>query len=317
MQRRALLAASALLALPARAQNFPTKPIRILVPFAPGGFTDILARFLADRLAAPLGQPLVVDNRPGAGGSIAAEAVAKSPPDGHTLLLASLAVFAINRPLYGSVPYDPEGFAMLGFVASQPNVLLVGRDTGIASVAELIARARAAPESLAYASFGVGSVTHLTTAYMESVAGMKLLHVPYRGSAPGLAALMGGQVQLMFDGAGTALPLIREGRVRAIGVSSLARAGDLPDVPAIAETLPGFDMVGWFALVAPGATPAPVQDRLRRELAAVMAGADYQKLLADRAAVPVAVAPDQAAGFLASERARWEGAVRQSGAKPE
>jgi tripartite-type tricarboxylate transporter receptor subunit TctC len=317
IHRRTLLAAPALLATPALAQNFPTRPIRVLVPFAPGGFTDILGRFLADRLAGPLGQPLIIENKPGAGGNIAAEQVAKSTPDGHTLLLASIAVFAINAPLYGRLPYDPESLEVVGFVASQPNVLLAGNDTRITSIAELVSRAKAAPESLAYASFGVGSVSHLTMAYMAEALGIKLLHVPYRGSAPALAALMGGEVQLLFDGAGTALPMIRAGRVRALGVTSVARAPDMPEVPAIAETLPGFDMVGWFALAAPGATPAPVLARLRAETEAVLASADFAKLLAERAAVRVPVTPDQAGAFLAGERARWAQAVRQSGAKVE
>lgn len=317
MHRRSLLAAPALLALPAHAQSFPSKPIRVLVPFAPGGFTDILGRFLADRLTPALGQSLIIENRPGAGGNIAADAVAKSAPDGHTLLLASVAVFAINGPLYGTLPYDPESFAMVGFVASQPNVLLANNDTGIDSVATLIARAKAAPESLAYASNGNGSVTHLTTALLETMAGIKLLHVPYRGSAPGLADLMGGRVQVMFDGAGTAIPQYRGGQVRAIGVSSAARAPDIPEVPAVAETLPGFDMTGWFALAAPGATPAPALDRLRSEVAVVMQSADFARLLRDRAAVKVPVPIADAGPFLAAERARWGEAVRRSGARVE
>lgn len=315
IRRRVLLAAPALLSAPARAQDFPARPLRILVPFAAGGFTDILARFIGERLSAALGQAVVIDNRPGAGGTIAAEMVARATPDGHTLLLASVAVFAINPALYPSLPYAPEELGLLGVVATQPNILLANPATGIGSVPDLVARARAQPGAIAYASNGNGSVTHLTAAMLAAEAGIELLHVPYRGSAPGLVDLVAGRVQVMFDGAGTALPQVQGGQARAIGLSWNRRLAELPDVPAIAETLPGFDMSSWFALATASASPAPARARLRAELAAVLASEAYARLLRERAAEPMDVAPEAFPAFLAAERTRWAEAVRRSGAR--
>jgi tripartite-type tricarboxylate transporter receptor subunit TctC len=310
--RRTLLAAPALIGT-ARAQ----RQSRMLVPFAAGGFTDILARFLAEPLGAALGAPVIVENRPGAGGTIAAEMVAKAPPDGSTMILASVAVFAINPALYPTLPYAPDDLALAGVVATQPNILLAHPGAGIGSVTELIDRARERPGAIAYASNGNGSVTHLTAAMLAAQAGIELLHVPYRGSAPGLVDLAAGRVQIMFDGAGTALPQVQGGQARAIGLSWNRRLAALPDVPAISETLPGFDMSSWFALAAHSATPAPALSRLRAEVAAITAAPGFRRLLAERAAEPMDVPVDRFAPFLAAERVRWGEAVRRSGAKVE
>jgi tripartite-type tricarboxylate transporter receptor subunit TctC len=320
-RRRGILAASLLASLsagrPAAAQEFPARPLRLLVPFAPGGFTDILARYIADRLGAALGQPVVVDNRPGAGGNIAAEMVAKAQPDGHTLLLASVAVFAINPALYPILPYDPAELGIIGVAATQPNILLAWPEAGIGSVPELIAAARAKPGSIAYASNGNGSVTHLTAAMLAAQAGIELLHVPYRGSAPGLADLIAGRVQIMFDGAGTALPQVRGGTARAIGLSWNRRLSELPDVPAISETLPGFDMSSWFALAGHAAMPAPAMARLADEVGRILGSDAFLRLLKERQAEPVRVSAAELPAFVAGERARWAEAVRRSGAKVE
>jgi tripartite-type tricarboxylate transporter receptor subunit TctC len=313
MLRRTLLAGPALLARPARAQ----RPTRLLVPFAAGGFTDILARFLAEPLGAALGAPVVVENRPGAGGTIAAEMVAKAPPDGSTLILASVAVFAINPALYPALPYAPDDLALAGVVATQPNILLAHPGAGFDSVAGLVAAARARPGAIAYASNGNGSVTHLTASMLAAQAGIDLLHVPYRGSAPGLLDLAAGRVQIMFDGAGTALPQVQAGHARAIGLSWNRRLGALPDVPAISETLPGFDMSSWFALATHAATPPPALAKLRAEVAAITAAAPFRRLLAERAAEPMDVPVADFPAFLAAERTRWAEAVRRSGAKVE
>jgi tripartite-type tricarboxylate transporter receptor subunit TctC len=313
MLRRSLLAAPVLLAAPARAQ----RPIRLLVPFAAGGFTDILARFLAEPLGAALGGTVVVENRPGAGGNIAAEIVAKAPPDGSTLLLASVAVFAINPALYPTLPYAPDDLALAGVVATQPNILLAHPGAGFDSVPGLIAAARARPDAIAYASNGNGSVTHLTAAMLAAQAGISLLHVPYRGSAPGLLDLAAGRVQVMFDGAGTALPQVQAGHARAIGLSWNRRLSALPDVPAISETLPGFDMSSWFALATHAATPAPALARLRAETAAITASPGFRRLLAERSAEPMDVPAASFPTFMTAERARWSEAVRRSGARVE
>lgn len=322
IQRRGLLATplmlSALgLATPALAQGFPTRPLRILVPFAPGGFTDILGRYLSDRLSQALGQPVVVENKPGAGGNIAAEQVTKAPADGHTLILASVSVFAINQALYASLPYDPADLAILGVVATQPNILLAWPGLGVNSVPELIAAAKAKPGAIAYGSFGVGSVSHLTAAMLAAEAGVEMLHVPYRGSAPAQADLIAGRVQVLFDGAGTALPQVRAGNARAIGLSWNQRLAELPDVPSIAETLPGFDMSSWFALAGHAGMPAASLARLRLELGRILESDAYLRLLKERQAEPVPVPAAELPAFLAAERTRWAEAVRRSGAKVE
>ncbi|MCC7282071.1 MAG: tripartite tricarboxylate transporter substrate binding protein [Acetobacteraceae bacterium] len=322
IQRRGLFASPLLLApfalgQPALAQDFPARPLRLLVPFAPGGFTDILARYIADQLGRALGQPVVVENRPGAGGSIAAEQVAKAAPDGHTLLLASVAVFAINPALYPSLPYDPAALALVDVVATQPNILLANPASGIGSVPELIAAAKAKPGTIAYASNGNGSVTHLTMAMLAAEAGIELLHVPYRGSAPGLVDLVAGRVQVMFDGAGTALPQVAGGAARAIGLSWDRRLAELPDVPPISATLPGFDMSAWFALAGHAGMPGPVMTELRRAVGQILASEPFLRLLKERQAEPVRIGGADLPAFVAAERGRWAEAVRRSGARVE
>jgi tripartite-type tricarboxylate transporter receptor subunit TctC len=226
-------------------------------------------------------------------------------------------VFAINPALYPSLPYDPAELGIIGVAATQPSILLAYPGAGIGSVPELIQAAKARPGAIAYASNGNGSVTHLTAAMLAAQAGIELLHVPYRGSAPGLADLIAGRVQIMFDGAGTALPQVKGGTARAIGLSWKQRLADLPDVPAIAETLPGFDMSSWFALAGHATMAPPTMARLRAELGRILGSEPYLRLLKERAAESVSVSEAQLPGFLVAERARWAEAVRRSGAKVE
>lgn len=315
--RRALLAAPAILAWPARAQDFPTKPVRILVPFAPGGFTDVLGRFIGDRLSQALGQPVVVENKPGAGGNIAAEVVVKGPADGYTLILGSVSVFAINRVLYAKLSYDPDELGVIAVVAAQPNILLAWSGLGVRTVAELIAAAKAKPGAIAYGSFGVGSVAHLTSALFAAEAGIDVLHVPYRGSTPAEADLITGRIQMLFDGGGSAMPHIQAGNAIPLGVSTIDRLADLPDIPPIADTLPGFDMPPWFGLAGHAGTPPAVMARLRDEVGRILHSEPYRRFLRDRQANLVTAALADLPAFLAAERIRWAKAVRQSGATVE
>ena len=323
--RRLVLALATVPALPAlaRAQAAwtPDRPLRILVPFPAGGTADILARTVAERLSPRLGQPVVVENRPGAGGNIAAEAASRATPDGLTMLLGGTGVLSINAALYQRLPFDPvTAFAPVGVLADYANVLLVNparRD--FADLRALIAAARAEPGRIAYASNGPGSVTHLTAEMMRAAAGgIELLHVPYRGSAPGLAALLAGEVTMMFDGAPTASAQVRQGALKALAVTTPSRIPALPDVPTMAEAgLPGFEAGTWFGLFVPAATPSPALARLRAEAAAITADAGFRAWLAQQAASPPAVAVDGIPAMLAAERARWAEAVRVSGARAD
>lgn len=316
-RRSLLLAAPACLGFgqPARAQ---ARPLRIVVPFGPGGFSDLLARHLAEALAAPLAASLVVENRPGAGGNIAAELVARAEPDGTTLLLAGQAITSINPALYARLPFDPvRDFAAVAFLAAAPNILLGGPGTPGGTLAGLVAAARAQPETLAYGSVGVGSVTHLAAAMLEAAAGIRMTHVPYRAAGQAQADLRAGRIAAMFENSGSALAAVRGGGVVALGVSSARRMAELPEVPAIAEGFPGFEADGWFALLAPAGVPEPTLARLRAATDAVAASPGFERFLAERGARPMGVAAGDAARFLAADRARWGDAVRTSGARAE
>lgn len=316
--RRGVVVGAAVLASgAARAQAWsPTRPVRLVVPFAPGGLTDILARALAEQLQPRLGQAVVVENRAGAGGNLAAEAVARAEPDGHTLLVATQGIIAINSALFRRLPYDPDAdFTPLAFMARQPNLLVANPGfAGAGSVAALVAAAKAAPAPLAYGSNGVGSFTHLSMELFRMKAGITLTHVPYRGSAPMLADLIGGQITLAMDAVGTSMPHVVAGTLKAVAVTSAARAPSLAGIPAIAETLPGYDASPWYAVFGPARAPAPVLARLEAELRGVLDSQAWKALLAQRQADPVA--EDRAAliRMLAVEVPAWREAVRASGA---
>jgi len=288
---------------------WPTRPLRMIVAFAPGGFTDIAARLLAERLAAALGQPVAVDNRAGAAGIIGTEAAARAAPDGHTLLMGTISTHAMNPGLYRTLPYDPVAdFAPAAGVATAPNLLVAHPSLGLRDVAALLARARERPGALTYASGGNGTSSHLAGELFKSLAGVDLLHVPFRSTAPAASALVAGQVDLMFDTLPSALPHAREGRLVALGVTSAARFGAVPDIPAVAETVPGFGMGVWTALFVPAGTPRPVIETL------AAATRDALPRLGDRFAElgmePLPAGPDELLAYLRGEIAKWTGVIR-------
>jgi tripartite-type tricarboxylate transporter receptor subunit TctC len=324
MQRwtnRLALAAFAVLcaafATGASAQGFPTKPIRIVVPFPAGGTTDVLARAAAQKLTETLGQPAVVDNRPGAGGNIGAELVAKSAPDGYTLLMGTVGTHAINPGLYPKLPYDHvKDFAPVILVAGVPNVLVVNPSLPVNSVQELVAYAKANPGKLNFASSGNGTSIHLSAELFKLMAGVQMTHVPYKGSAPALQDLVGGQVQLMFDNMPSSLALIKAGKLKALAVTSKERAPALPDVPTIAESgLPGYDASSWFGLLAPAGTPPPAIARLNGEIAKWLATPEAREKLLAQGANAAGGTPEDFARFIAAETAKWQKVVKESGAK--
>jgi len=299
---------------------YPNHPVRIVVPFPAGGTTDILARATAQKLTETLGQPFVVENRPGAAGNIGAEIVAKSPPDGYTMLMGTVGTHAINASLYEKMPYDHvKDFVPVVLVAGVPNVLVVHPSVPAKSVQELIAYAKANPGKLNFASSGSGTSIHLSGELFKTMTGVSMQHVPYKGSAPALADLTGGQVQLMFDNLPSALPLIKAGKLRALAVTSLARASALPDVPTVAESgLPGFEASSWFGLLAPAGTPKDVITKVNAEVAKWLATPEAkEKLAAQGAIVASGLTPDDFTRHIASETTKWQKVVKDSGAKVE
>ena len=299
------------------AQAYPTKPIRIVVPFPAGGTTDVLARAAAQKLAETLGQPAVVDNRPGAGGNIGAELVAKSAPDGYTLLMGTVGTHAINPGLYPKLPYDHvKDFAPVILVAGVPNVLVINPALPVNSVPELIAYAKANPGKLNFASSGNGTSIHLSAELFKTIAGVQMTHVPYKGSAPALQDLVGGQVQLMFDNLPSSLALIKGGKLKALAVTSGARAAALPDVPTLAESgLPGFEASSWFGLLAPTGTPSSVIAKLNGEIAKWLATPEAKEKLLAQGANAAGGTAEEFAQFIAAETAKWQKVVKESGAK--
>jgi len=321
LRRLAGLAALAVLAITAAqaADVYPTKPLRIIVPFPPGGPADALARTVGDKLAASLGQPVVVDNRPGAGGNIGMELAAKAPPDGHTLVLAPAGNLTVNPSLYRSVPYDVgRDFAPVTVIAAVPNVLVVNPQVPAKDVAELIAYAKGNPGRLNYASPGAGSGAHLAGELLKSSAGIDIVHVPYNGIAPAVAAVISGDVQMMFAAAPTALPQIAGGKLRPLAVASPKRIAAAPALPTMdASGLPGFDVTSWYSIVAPAGTPPAVIDRLQREIARTLEMPDVKARLAGLGAEPIANTPAEFAAMIGSETAKWGKIVKDAGIKVE
>jgi tripartite-type tricarboxylate transporter receptor subunit TctC len=297
---------------------YPNKPIRLLIGYPPGGATDIVARILAQKLGERLGQPVVVDNLPGAGGIIATDKVAKAAPDGYTLVLANTA-HGINPSLYKSLPYDAvASFAPVIKVADLTLVLVVNPAFPARSVGELIALARARPGELHYASSGVGQSLHLAGELLKSMAGVDIVHVPYKGSAPARADLLAGQVEMMFESAIGVLPFVQAGRLRALGVSGAQRSPALPDVPTLAEAgVAGYEASGWLGILAPAGTPPGIVASLNADLNAVLRQADMSAQLARNGADVAGGPPDQFAAFVAAEIAKWAKVVRATGLKAE
>ena len=304
-------------AFAASGQPYPNHAIRLIVPFPAGGTTDILARAAAQKLTESMGQSVVVDNRPGAGGNIGADVVAKSAPDGFTLLMGTVGTHAINPSLYAKMPYDHvKDFTPVVLVAGVPNVLVVNPSLPVNSVADLIKLAKAKPGSINFASSGNGTSIHLSGELFKTMAGVDMTHVPYKGSAPALTDLIGGQVQVMFDNLPSSLPYIKAGKLRAIAVTSSKRAPALPDVPTISESgLPGFDASSWFGILAPAGTPPAVVARLNTEVNKWLQTPEAKEQLLAQGAQAAGGAPEQFAAFIRSETDKWAKVVKASGAK--
>ena len=301
----------------ASAQGYPNRTIRLVVPFPAGGTTDILAREVAQKLSEVFGQSVVVDNRPGAAGNIGSDLVAKSAPDGYTLLMGTVGTHAINPSLYSKMPYDHvKDFAPVVLVAGVPNVLVVNPALPVNSVADLIKLAKDKPGQINFASSGSGTSIHLSGELFKTMAGVDMTHVPYKGSSPALTDLIGGQVQIMFDNLPSALPQIKGGRLRAIAVTSLKRAPVLPDIPTINESgLPGFEASSWFGMLAPAGTPAAIVARINAEVNKWLQSADAREKLLGQGAEAAGGSPEQFANHIRAESEKWAKVVKASGAK--
>lgn len=302
----------------AQAANWPARPIKLVVGYAPGGATDVVARLVAVKLGEQLGQPVVVDNRSGANSNVGAEAVAHAPADGYTLYVFTIAN-TINASLYDKLGYDPQkDFEPIGLIAKIPNILVVNPKLPIKTVADYVRFAKESPNGVTFASSGSGSSIHLSGEMFKMYAKLNMLHVPYRGSAPAVTDLLGGQVQSMFDNTPSSLPHVKAGRLRAIAITSAQRSPLLPDAPTVAESgYPGFDVQSWFSLAAPTGTPQPVIARVNAALNQVLAAPEMRQRLLDLAATPEPGTPEQLRSFIAAETRRWHEVVKQSGAKAE
>jgi tripartite-type tricarboxylate transporter receptor subunit TctC len=320
--RRTFLAAClsvAALGGSATAQDYPSRPVKIVVPFPAGGSNDIIARILAQKLSDRTGQQFFVENRGGAGGNIGAEAVASSEPDGYTLLLAAPGPLTSNATLYKNLPFDPtKAFAPVALVAQVPIVLMVHPAVEAKNVKDLIALAKAKPGSINFGSSGNGSTNHLAGELLKSMAGVNIVHVPYKGAAPAMNDLVAGHIPVMFDNMPAVLPQVQGKRVNAIAVAGAKRASAMPDVPTVAESgVPGFDASAWFGLVAPAKTPPAVLKKLEGEVAAILKMPDVQKRFTELGAEPGDVAGAAFGKFLADETTKWTKVIQASGAKVE
>ncbi len=316
---RAALAWPLAVAVPTGSWAQAGKPLRLVVPFTPGGSTDILARALAPKLAAALGVQVLVDNKPGAGGSLGAAEVAKAEADGNTLLMGHIGTLAVNPAIYPRLAYDPvKSFAPVAWVARVPNVLVVPAASKARTFNDFINGARANPGRYTYSSGGNGSAAHITFEYLKLRAQIFMLHIPYRGTAPSVTDLMAGQVDATFTGAPAVLPQVRSGRLRALAVSSPQRIGPLPDVPTVAESgYPGFEADQWYGVVAPAGTPAPVVARLNAEINKALALPDVAQQLALEGAVPTPGTPQAFASLIQRELPRWAQVVKAGNVKPD
>lgn len=316
---RLLLTAAIACGIPAfsQAQTYPTKPIKMILPSPGGATTDTLARIIAAKLQEKWGQPVIVDNRGGAGGNIGAEEASKSAPDGYTLFFSYPAPLAVNKALFTKLAYDPDNFVPISLVAVVPLVLAVNPDVPITDVKQLIAFAKTHPNQLNYASQGYGTTGHLAGELFKSMAGIEIVHVPYKGSTPALTDLLGGQVQMMFIELSTVIGQIKSGKLRALAVGSESRNRFLPDVPAMAEVLPGYQASTWFGMVAPSGTPAAIVSQLSSAVSDTIREPDVAQRFSDMSANAVGDTPAEMAAFLHQERERWGKVIRASGAKAE
>jgi tripartite-type tricarboxylate transporter receptor subunit TctC len=311
-----LALAAMLAALPqADAQDYPSRPVKIIVPFPAGGTADVMPRVIGEWLSRKWGQPVVVENRTGAAGNIGAEAVAKAEPDGYTLLSAPPPPLVINQNLYPKLGFDPSEFVPIVIMGRVPNALVVNPKLPLNSVAEVIAYAKANPGKLTSATQGNGTTSHLTSELFQMMADVKFQHVPYRGSAPALTDLVAGSVDLMFDNLGVSLPLVRGGQLKLLGVATPKRMASLPDVPTIAETLPGFESAAWFAIVAPPKTPQVVVDKINADVNEALRQSDIVQRLTQLSAEPIGGTPQATAAYMREEIERWHKVIKAANVK--
>ncbi|HEX2117483.1 MAG TPA: tripartite tricarboxylate transporter substrate binding protein [Alphaproteobacteria bacterium] len=315
--RLAMVGFGLAIGLPAAAQSFPSKPVRIVVPQTPGGASDALARIIAQKLNDKWRQPVVVENKPGAGGNIGTELVAKSPADGYTLLMSYAGTQAINPSLYASLPYDSvKDFAPVATLATVPFVLIVNKNFAATDLKQFLSLAREKPDQIVYGSAGNGSVNHLLGVMVSMESNVRLMHVPYRGAAPALTDLMSGQIQAVFTSLPSVIGHIREGAVRPLAVTAAKRAGAAPDVPTIAEAgVPGFDVNPWFGLLAPAGTPAAIVRQINGDVAAALREKDTIERFTGQGAEPLITTPEQFLALLQADVEKWGKVVKASGAK--
>lgn len=306
------LAAGAALAQSAAQQNFPTRPVRVVVPFSPGGATDIVTRVVTQKLNEVWGQTLVVDNRAGAGGNIGAEIVAKAPADGYTLLMTSGSIVTANPHMYRKLPFNPEkDLLAITNVAAGPQIIVVNPSLPAKTLKEFIALAKAKPKSMTYGSAGIGTQTHLAAENFLSAAGIDVVHVPYKGEGPAVTDLVGGQIHMATPNLAAAIAFVKQGKLRGLAVTSRERVAQLPDVPAAAETLPGFENLGWFGFVAPAGTPRAIVEKIQQDTAKVLKAPEIRARFEQLGMQPVGNTPEQFAAAIKDEYNRWGRIVRE------
>ena len=300
------------------AASFPDKPLKIVVTFTSGGAPDILARIIGERLTAAWGQPVIVDNKPGAGGNVGADFVAKAAPDGYTLVVGTVGTHSINPALYSKMPYDAvKDFTPITLIATTPNMLVINNDVPAKNLKDFIALGKKEGK-MTFASSGSGTSIHVSGELFKTMTGIDMVHIPYKGRATAIPDVLGGRVTMMFDNMPSSLSLVREGKLRALGVTSSTRSPATPDIPTIAEAgLPGFDAVSWFALFAPANTPKPIIDKLQTEVRRILKTPDVTKKLADNGLDPVGGTPEELAAYQKSEIIKWAKVVKDSGAKAD
>ena len=315
--RSMLFLVSCAFAAVAIAQPYPSRPLRMIVPFPPGGVTDVMSRAVAARLSTDLGQPVVVENRAGASGIIGAEAAAKAPADGYTLLMGNISTLAVNAATFAKLPYDPvASFAPVSMVAIQPLLIAVHPSVPVQSLPDLVSLAKSKPGELSYGT--AGSSIHLAVEFFSTAAGIRMNHVPYKGSAPAITDLIGGQLQVLFDPFSTLYPQVRAGKARGLAVTTERRSSVAPELPTVSELgFKGFDVSSWQGIVVPVATPKDLVDRLHRETVKVLASADIKEQFAKHGAEPAPTTPEKFGEYIRAEIARWQKVGRDAGVKPE
>jgi len=316
VMQTAALAAMVVCAAPAFGQAYPTKPIRIVAPSTPGDAPDVIARLVADKLSVALGQQVVVDNKPGAGGVVGSESVAKSAPDGYTLIMGNAGSHGINAAVYSRLPYDIQrDFAPVSQVAIAPNVMVINPSVPANSVAEFIAYAKSQPGKLSYASGGNGSSAHMSMELFKSMAGIDVQHIPYKGSSPALTDLIGGQVAVFIGNMPPTVPHIKSGKLRALAVTTRTRSALMPELPTIADTLPGYETVAWFGVLAPAGTPPDVVNKLSAEIGKIARSPEMREKLVAMGAEPVGGTPEEFKAVIDRDIAKWKPLAQKVGIK--